>query len=123
MGEVDPNFLKAKLAEATKRVEQLESGGGGGHHGGMEARIAKLEALTETAGKRLDRIEQDLRMVLAALALGFLTLAGMTITSYLKVSDRLEGLSANIESVKFMAAQSDAKLSAILDRLPSGTKP
>lgn len=35
--------------------------GGGGYDGGMEARVAKLEALAEATDKRLSLIESDVR--------------------------------------------------------------
>jgi len=64
--------MERKIAGAS-----LDGGGGSGHDGGMEARIAKLEALTEGNGKRLDTVESDLRLLLGALIGGFLGLAAL----------------------------------------------
>ena len=64
--------MERKIAGAS-----LDGGGGSGHDGGMEARLAKLEGLTEGTGKRIDRVEADLRLLLAATIGGFLLLAGL----------------------------------------------
>ena len=55
----------------------LDGGGGSGHDSGMQARLVKLEGLTEGTGKRLDRVEVDSRLLLAATIGGFLLLAGL----------------------------------------------
>lgn len=38
-------------------VNKVASGGGGGHSGGMEERLAKLEARADTSEQRLGRME------------------------------------------------------------------
>lgn len=52
-------------------IHELRPGGGGidrgrpgGNDGGMEARVAKLEALAESTDRRLSQIEGDLRSML-----------------------------------------------------------
>lgn len=49
--------------EGQKAISKLEKSGGGGHGDGMEARVAKLEALAESTDRRLATIEQDIRGV------------------------------------------------------------
>lgn len=39
----------------------LKSGGGGDNNSGMEARVAKLEALAESTDRRMTVVEQDIR--------------------------------------------------------------
>lgn len=72
-----------KLLE-TLIVRELEKRGGGGDNGGMEPRIAKMEARLDGVDKRLDgvdrrldRIDIDLRMLLGAMAAGFVAMAAL----------------------------------------------
>lgn len=44
-------------------MQRLQSGGGGNNSGGMEARIAKLEARADGIEKRLDDIKTDIGRV------------------------------------------------------------
>jgi len=42
---------------------KVDRSGGGGDDGGMEARVAKLEALAEKTGERLTGIEKDVAVI------------------------------------------------------------
>lgn len=44
----------------TEWAQRIDGGGGGGDNGSMDARVAKLEALTEKNGERLGAIETRL---------------------------------------------------------------
>ena len=59
-GEVDYRLFEA-IAKNIGEKQSLEFGNNGGNNGGMESRIAKLEATSESTDKRLGLIEQDLR--------------------------------------------------------------
>lgn len=90
----------------------LENGDGGGHDGGMEARIAKLEAAAEFTSKRLDgiekridRVDADLRMMLGGLVGGFLLLAGMLIAGYLKLDERFVRAEGRVTSLEASLAK------------------
>ena len=73
---VDLDRYRRDLEQRIARTS-LDGGGGSGHDVGMEARMAKLEAMTEGNGKRLDRVEADLRLLLGAITAGFLGLAAL----------------------------------------------
>ena len=73
--------------DSTSRADPLRHGGGGGHNGGMEARVAKLEAVLEHVQTDIADIKQDLRdfrksvdsrflWLLGAYGAGFLVLLG-----------------------------------------------
>lgn len=54
-------YLPSHLAAQKDVREALPKGGGSGYDGGMEARVAKLEALAESTDRRLTTVEQDIR--------------------------------------------------------------
>lgn len=55
----------AAFVERLDRIEHMvDSGGGGSNNGGMEARVAKLEAYAESTDRRLGQIEGDLRSLI-----------------------------------------------------------
>ncbi|MCO5129770.1 MAG: hypothetical protein M9932_04305 [Xanthobacteraceae bacterium] len=60
---VDPDFSARDhwRAEQEKRLSGLRAGGGGGTSGGMEARVAKLEATLEHIGREMSDIKVDVR--------------------------------------------------------------
>lgn len=61
-----------------RKFNIVDGGFGGGQNGNMlEARIAKVEAHLEDANRRLDRIDVDIRWLLAAFGAGFVFLAGL----------------------------------------------
>lgn len=51
------------LADPSIDSPGLAHGGGGGNNGGMEARIAKLEAASEHVVRELSELRQDIREV------------------------------------------------------------
>lgn len=57
MVETDARFIRKIVDDA------LEKRGGGGDNGGMEARIAKLEALAESTDRRISLVETDVRQL------------------------------------------------------------
>lgn len=78
--------MHAKMQEISEKLDRLplEMGGGGNHTGGMEARIAKLEAHVEhiredIAGIRdaLRDLKVDFKIVWAAIFASTLGLAGL----------------------------------------------
>ena len=100
-----------KAVARLRKTDGLEKGGGPPHDVGMEARVAKLESLAESAGKRLDRIDIDLRMVIGAIVTSFLILGGMFLNGYSKLDGRIAAL-------EISSAKADVKLDTILSRLP-----
>lgn len=75
--------FRDELNHLSERINDLErkpidTGGGGSNNGGMEARVAKLEAIAEASDKRLTQIEGDLRELFRVAIGGFvLTWAGI----------------------------------------------
>lgn len=65
MGSPDTSLLDKRIFDALDarlaKMSDIEGGGDGPHNGGMEARVAKLEALAESTDRRLGTIEADLR--------------------------------------------------------------
>lgn len=60
-------FLRKMIDDA------LAKGGGGGDNTGMEARVAKLEAVAESTNQRAGLIEQDLRSLSSEMNSNFKT--------------------------------------------------
>jgi len=116
--------------------------GGGDNSGGMEARIARLEAFAESTDKRLGLIEQDLRALrdktdtgiksisdkldarffylLSAVVAGFLILAGAMWAGYSRLDNKIDTRFMKIDEMfQKLDAKSDAKFDKIIERLPS----
>jgi len=55
--------LKAKLAALSIPANGIDQGGGGGDDGGMEARIAKLEAANEYIQRDIKELKDDVRAI------------------------------------------------------------
>lgn len=68
-----------RFEELGRRIQALESGGGGGHDGGMEARIAKLEATVAHIDTRVGRVETDIRDLRQAMDRDFRLTWGMVV--------------------------------------------
>jgi hypothetical protein len=69
------NHPTSSFAYRLEKIEsKLDGGGGGSNNGGMEARVAKLEAIAEASDRRLTQIEGDLRELFR------LTLGGFILT-------------------------------------------
>lgn len=69
--------LEAKLAEV------LKGGGGGDNYGGMEARVAKLEATTGYILASVEDIKKDVREIRASATTDFRILFGALIVATL----------------------------------------
>lgn len=67
------------------RGAPVDQSGGGGDNGGMEARVAKLEAASEYIQRDIAEIKSDLRTLAAKVDSHFLILAGMIIAATLGV--------------------------------------
>jgi len=61
VSEIDNTLLLQKLSSRLSRLEQTQTGGLPPDGGGMEPRVARLEAVTEAIDKRLSLIETDIR--------------------------------------------------------------
>jgi hypothetical protein len=61
MADANYSGLEHWKAEQEKRVRALSGSGGGGTSGGMEARVAKLEAGIEFIGREITEIKNDVR--------------------------------------------------------------
>jgi hypothetical protein len=71
--------MTANVVQGPGFDRDVPGGGAGGSNGGIEARIAKLEAITGATDKRLDRIETDIRDLRQACERDFRLTWGMVI--------------------------------------------
>ena len=151
-------FLAAQTRRQEEEMESARKTSGDGGDG-MELRIARLEAFAASADTRLGLIEQDLRALsgkvgtrfdatsekmdlqlkalLGIFAAGFVTLAGLTLMSYVRLDDRIDArfqqldakidkLDAKVDArfqqmdnkIDKLAERMDIKFDKILERLP-----
>ncbi|MBA4707539.1 hypothetical protein [Aquitalea aquatica] len=57
------NRTQRKFDEKRQSHKPVDGGGGGGHNDGMEARVAKLEALAETTRDKIAGVETRLAVI------------------------------------------------------------
>lgn len=76
-----PSF--ADLEAAITNLERFDDHGGGGNNGGMEARVAKLEASVEHIQQDLAELKTDTRAIRDKVDNHFLILGGMIIAAVL----------------------------------------
>ena len=80
----ETRLLRAEIDRALdERERRLETPGGGDHTGGMDDWRQAVET-------RLAQLNQDFRWTWAALAVGFITVAGMLVTGYFRLDDKLD---------------------------------
>lgn len=70
---------KSRLRLVPNKWPDLPSGGDGGDNDGMEARVAKLEALSETVARELGDLKTDMRELRRDARTDFRTLFGALI--------------------------------------------
>jgi hypothetical protein len=110
LGEAGLTSLAQAVADAPR------TGGGGLGGDGLESRIAKVEAAIEHIQTDIADIKKDIRetrgdwkILMGALAAGFLILAGAGAGAFMNLNDKLYGMSE--------------KLTIIIQKLPPSAKP
>lgn len=103
--------LTAKNIDVEPMANQTQSGDGGG----LDSRVAKLEAAVEHIQSDVGEIKGDLRQIRqdmrgdfrwtwAGMATMFVLLAGLAITGYLRLDDRLLSINNNISDLAISVA-------------------
>ncbi len=111
--------------DAMKEANQrLETSAGGRHTGGMESRMAKVEAAVEHIDRAFtdtredirqirDNLRVDFRILCGALVAGFLILAGSGLFAYNRLDDKIERLGARLVRIETALVAIDAKLDSL----------
>lgn len=92
------NFAHPK--ELRRELNHVVAGDGGGYDGGMEARIAKVEASVEDIQRRTGLVEQDIRGLRSDMSkdfrltwgfavAGFVAIGGMMVAGYFRIDERM----------------------------------
>lgn len=84
--------------ESAEAVQAALGGRSGGGDGGMEARLARVEASVGHIQTDISEIKGDLRKILGALLAAFLILGGMMLTGYLRMSDQISQIQTELAS-------------------------
>ena len=113
MSDVDSTLLLQRLYNQSKRVEEyiekigLESGGPSGPAGGggIEARIARLEATIEHIDSQVSDIKKDVSRQLWAGIAAVGVILGVFATGYFRIDDRLTEISDRIFETQIAAHQ------------------